>query len=151
MDNESITAAMGDVDYLAFVLINDRPILIHALYITQNTLTGDANEEMIRWAIITGHNTLPGSAITPTPMNPGAPTYPGVARKAGSAVASGGTPKTIAQGAFNVRTGLEFVPERPVELLNDAVGQGGDITVVRQLSTLSQTISINATVYLEIL
>ena len=68
------TAATAAVDFFSFAPADDKPVVIHAVYIGQTTETGDAMEEMLEVKIERGGTAYTvgsgGSAGTSTVLGP---------------------------------------------------------------------------------
>ena len=145
-DNVSFTTANGDYDYFELTPADDKPIAIEAIYVYTTTEVGDAQEEQVRWSIVRGHTTSGsgGSAPTPAPASLSTDTAAGfTAETANSTIAStAGT--TIHVGAFNIRTGLEYVPPPEHRII---ATQAHTTIVVRQLSTLADDANMSGTIY----
>ncbi|GAF88967.1 unnamed protein product, partial [marine sediment metagenome] len=108
-ENVAVTAAQ---DFFELLAADDKPIAIHAVYLSQSSDVGDSEEEMLRVKIIRGNATSGsgGSSSTPAPLNP-ADTAAGTTVEVNNTTeASTGTEVDIHCEAFNVRTGFAFIP-----------------------------------------
>jgi hypothetical protein len=81
-------------------------------YFGQSSDAGDAEDEQLRWSIITAHSTSGsgGSSATPQPDDPGDAAFAGTAEVNNTTQATGGSPITRASDCFNVRGGLAYRP-----------------------------------------
>ena len=108
---------------------DDKPCVLHALFIGQYSDAGDAQDELLSLRIVRGFTSTGsgGSTPTPTPMNP-------------SDAAAGFSADT-----FNVRAGYQMIwtPE-----MRPQVGQGNTSLVVR-ITAPADAVTLNATIYLE--
>jgi hypothetical protein len=144
-ENVAVTAS---VDFFEITPADDRPVIIHALHLSQSTDVGDAAEEMMRVQILRGHTT-PGSggaAPTPAPLNPVDAAAGFTVETNNTTIASAGTTVSLYAEAFNIRSGLVQIwpPElRPI------VTQANATLVVRLLSTPADSISFSGTLYVE--
>lgn len=144
-ENQSFTTANGDYDYFELTPADDKPIAIEAIYVYTTTEVGDAQEEQVRWSIVRGHTSSGSGGGTPTPQPlQSTDTAAGfTADTANSTIAStSGT--TIHVGAFNIRTGLEYVPPPEHRII---ATQAHTTIVVRQLSTLADDASMSGSIY----
>lgn len=144
-DNVAITAS---VDFFEITPVDDRPVILHALHLSQSTEVGDTAEEMMRVNIIRGYATSGsgGSAPTPAPLNPLDAAAGFTAETNNTTVASSGTPVTLHSEVFNVRSGMVQVwtPEtRPI------VTQAQSTLVVRLATTPADSVSFSGTLYVE--
>ncbi|MHC4635110.1 MAG: hypothetical protein ACYSYU_07895 [Planctomycetota bacterium] len=126
---------------------DDRPVFIHALYIDQSTETGDAEEEMLEWAIVRG-NTSSGTGGTAAEFPLVVGDTASMVIEAGNVTtpASGGTEEVMHRGAFNVRAGLIYIPTPETRIMST---QAQGYLVVRILSTPGDSVTIKGTIYVE--
>jgi hypothetical protein len=144
-ENVAVTTS---VDFFEITPADDRPVIIHALHLSQSTDVGDAAEEMMRVQILRGHTTggSGGAAPTPAPLNPVDAAASFTAETNNTTIASAGTTVSLYAEAFNIRSGLVQIwpPElRPI------VTQANTTLVVRLLSTPADSISFSGTLYVE--
>ena len=144
----SVTAAGTDQELFYIAPADDKPCKLVALYIGQTTEVGDAEEEQLGIKVIRGHATVGsgGSAPTPSPLNPNDPASGFTARVNDTTIASAGTPIELHADSFNVRTGYQMIwlPDaRPM------VTQAQTTMVVRMTSTVADTMTMSATLYVE--
>ena len=88
------------------------PLLIHQIAIAQtgNSDVGDAQEEMLRWQIKIGATTAGSGGSSVTPRNGRGNTSNTTARANDTSQATGGTALTVWEDAFNIRSGLLWIP-----------------------------------------
>jgi hypothetical protein len=147
-ENVSISAAQ---DLFELTPADDKPIELAGLYISNVGGTadaGDAQEEILRWAIISGHTTSGsgGTAPTPNKAKSRADAAAGfTAEVNNTTIASAGTPLTLHADGWNVRIpgGAWIVPPE----MRIGASQADTTIVVRLLSTPNDAISVSATLY----
>lgn len=112
-DQQTIAAASGDYDFFELTAATDKPIEIVALKLANKSEVGDAQEEMVAYAIVRGNTTSGnGSSTTPQPLDPNSGAASFTAETVGSTPASAGSPVTLVADTFNIRAGLaEVLPE----------------------------------------
>jgi hypothetical protein len=88
------------------------PIKLVKIEIAQNgnSDVGDAQEEDLRWQIKVGATTQGSGGSAPTPSNGRGNTATATAHANDTTQASAGTSKTCYASAFNIRTGLLYIP-----------------------------------------
>lgn len=146
-EGAAITNANGDYDYFEIDPAADKPVVIHAVYVSFYSETGDAAEEIIRWGIVRGNAT---SGSTPNNSNvralsPADAAFSGTGEALNSTIASTGTPINLHADAFNVRIGLVYVPTPEMR----PSSAGADLICVRQFSTVTDDANANGTIYFE--
>lgn len=100
-------------DFFELSPADDKPVLIHALYLSQSSDVGDAAEELLRVTIKRGHTTSGsgGSAFTPVPLQSSAGAAAGAAAEINNTtIASAGTAVVLHAETFNIRAGLAYIP-----------------------------------------
>lgn len=144
-DAVAVTAAQ---DLFSIAPGDDKPVNIHALYISQTTELGDAAEEQLRVNIIRGHITVGslGTAVTPVPLDPGDPVAGFTARANDTTIASAGTPVTLHADAFNVRAGMVYIPTPETRI---AASQAQTLLVVRLMAAPVDSVTMAATLIVE--
>jgi hypothetical protein len=150
-DNVAITTT---ADFFELDPGADKQIRILSIDIGQTNRTGDANEDMLRWAIarFTGATITSGSGgttPTPAPLNPGdvAATFTAEAANTTAATTSG-TNTVLHVSTFNTRVGLLWVP--PPECLAMAADTAGNgKLLVRLLEAPSASTTFSGTCYVE--
>lgn len=141
----AVTAAQ---DFFEVTPADDKPVSIHACFISQSTDAGDAEEELLRLKIIRGHATggSGGSAPTPAPLNP-ADTAAGFTSEVNNTtIASTGTPIDLHCETFNVRTGWAYIPTPE---MRPQATQGNTTIVVRLMAAPGDSLTMSGTLYVE--
>lgn len=148
-DLTAVTAAIFDV--FEFTPADDKPIVLHAVFLGQTTELGDAQEEQFEWSIRRG-----GTAMSTG--SGGTSAAAGVALDASGAAsgftfeAMNTTEATFTTGvklhsdSFNLRTGLQFIPTPEMRI---ACSQANGGMVVRIESTPVDSVSMVGTAYVE--
>lgn len=126
---------------------DDKPCVLHGLFIGQYSDAGDAQDELLSVRIIRGFTSSGsgGSTPTPTPMHPSDAAAGFSAEANNTTVATTGTTTEVHADAFNVRAGYQMIwtPE-----MRPQVGQGNTSLVVR-ITAPADAITMNATLYVE--
>ncbi len=120
VDAQAGTAAQDLVEINAAAT---KPVIIHEVRCSQSSDAGDAQDEMLQLKLVRGHTTSGsgGSAVTPTPLDPGDAAFGGTCERNNTTQATGGTPVTLLAEGFNVRAGFIWLPTpecRPVIAAN---------------------------------
>lgn len=141
----AVTAAQ---DFFEITPATNKPIALHALYLSQSSDYGDANDEGLRVQVIRGHTTggSGGSAPTPAPLNPNATAAGATAEVNNTTIASSGTTVALHAETFNVRVGLALVwtPEtRPM------ASAGNTTIVVRLMANPADSLTMSGTLIFE--
>ena len=115
----SKVAVSADQDWFELTPADDKPIAIHAVYLSQSTDVGDAAEEILDFKISRGKTSSGsgGSSSTPAVLNPLDTAAGATCEVNNDTVADTGTIVDLHSGSFNIRTGLQLVfpPElRPI-------------------------------------
>jgi hypothetical protein len=145
---EGVSVTAGQ-DFFEIAPADDKPVLIHALFLDQISDVGDAQEEMLRYQVIRGHSTSGSGGTAPTPraISNNNTTAAGFAAEVNNTtIASAGTPLTLHAGAFNIRTGLAIIltPE-----MRWGCSQPSSRIVVRLMAAPSDAVTISGTLYVE--
>ncbi len=144
-ENVAVTAAQ---DFFYIAPADDKPIAIHACYLSQSTELGDTAEEQLRVQIIRGHATVGSGGSAPTPValypNDGAAGF--TARVNDTTIASAGTAVNVHSETFNVRAGWVYMPTPE---MRPYCTQAQTTIVVRLLSTPADSITMGGTLYVE--
>lgn len=115
--NQTIAALQ---DLLRIAPAANKPVVLHALFISQVSQIQDAEEEMWRLQIIRGFTTAGtgGAAVTPQPLAPIDTASGATCRRNDTTVATAGTPVIMHAEAFNVRAGYAMVwtPETRIKV-----------------------------------
>jgi hypothetical protein len=150
--NKAATAAMADFDFFELDPAADKPVEIVAIFIGQETMEGDTNEDYVRLAILrfTGGTFTSGGEVSTTPrpldINDGAASGAFEAFNAnGGAASSSGTTHRMHSDTFNIRTGYQIV--FPPDLRPRIGGVANEAAVVRCESTLDGTTNFSGTLY----
>lgn len=145
-ENVSVTAAQ---DFFELTPADDKPILIHGIYLANISEVGDAAEEMLRVAILRGHTTggSGGSAPTPAPLGSSAGAAAGAAAEVNNTtIASAGTAVTLHAESFNVRAGWQFIPTPEAR---PGASQANTTIVVRLMAAPADAVSMSGTLIFE--
>ncbi len=144
----SKVAVTLDQDFFEIVPADEKPVAIHAVFLSQSSDVGDAAEEILNFKIMRGFTSSGsvGSSSTPAPLNP-LDTAAGAAVEVNNTtIATTGTIIDLHSGAFNIRTGLQliFPPElRPVTT------NANTSVVIRLLENTADSLTMSGTVYFE--
>lgn len=131
---------------------DDKPIRIHAIYISQSGTAdfGDSQEEGLRIAIIRGHTTsgsVGGTNPTPRPLNRTDVAAGFVCEINNTTIASVGTPIQMHEECWNVRVPYVYLPTPEMRI---EASQADTTIVVRLLTTPADAISTTSgTIYVE--
>lgn len=141
-------AVTAQVDFFEITPADDKPVALHALYLSQSSDTGDAQEELLRIKVIRGHTTSGsgGAAPTPAPLNPNAAAAGFAAETNNTTIASAGTTVDMHAEAFNIRTGLALVwtPEtQPIAT------QANTTILVRLMAAPADSLTMSGTLLVE--
>ena len=146
-ENVAVTVAS---DMFMIVPATNKPIVLHACYLSQSTEIGDAQEEYLRIKIIAGLATVGsgGTAPTPNPLNPADAAAGATARVNDTtpAVIGAGSTLIIWAESFNERSGWVWLPTpemRPV------ITAAQTRVVVTMLSTPADSVTMNGTLIFE--
>lgn len=144
-ENVAVTAAQ---DFFELTPADDKPIAIHAIYLSQSTELGDAAEEQLRLKIIRGHTTggSGGTAPTPAPLDPAGSAAGCAAEVNNTTIASAGTTVDLHAETFNVRSGWIFMPTpecRP------KASQANTTIVLRLMAAPADSVTMGGTLIFE--
>lgn len=146
-ENVAVTAAQ---DLFDIVPADDKPLRVHACYISQSTEVGDSQEEMLRIKIIRGLATVGsgGSAFTPVPLNENDSAAGFTARINDTTVAvvGAGATEVLWAESFNERVGWQFLPTPEMRPM---VTQAKTRMVVTMLTTPADSVTMNGTLIVE--
>jgi hypothetical protein len=146
-----VTAATVAVDWFELTPADDKPIVIHSLYIGQTTEAGDTQEEMLPWSIQRGGTAMTSGSGGTTAAN-AVVLGPSGATSGFTFEAMNTTPASFTGGvvlhrdSFNVRTGLVYIPT-PETRPSCSQANGG--MVVRLGAAPTDSISWTGTVHIE--
>lgn len=146
-----VTAATVAVDFVEFTPADDKPIVLHAVYIGQTTETGDTQEEMLPWSIQRGGSAMTSgsggtAAANAVVLGPSGASsgFTFEAMNTTQASFTGGV--VVHRDAFNVRTGLVYIPT-PETRVSCSQANGG--FVVRLGSAPADSISFTGCALVE--
>lgn len=145
-DNVAISAAQ---DLFEIVPADDKPIAIVGLVLSNVGGTadaGDAQEELLRLAIIRGFTSSGsgGSAPTPVPLNPNAAAAGFTSEVNNTSLASTGTTTQPFSDGWNIRVPYQtFFPEECWII----AGQGNTSIVVRLVTAPADSVSCSGTLF----
>jgi len=143
--NVSISAAQ---DLFALSPAANKPIEIVGLVLNQVGLSdvGDAQEELLRYSVMRGHTTTAtgGSSATPQAVKPSEAAAGFTAHVNGTTIATGGSPVTLVESSFNVRSGTE--PWWP-DQTEPGASAANTTMVVRLNAAPSDAITLSGTLY----
>lgn len=144
-ENVAVTASQ---DFFEITPADDKPIAIHAVYLSQYSDVGDTAEELLRVKIIRGHATggSGGSSATPVPMNPSDAAAGATAEINNTTIASTGTAVDLHADTFNIRAGWVYMPtpeSRPI------ANQANTTIVVRLMASPTDSLSMSGTLIFE--
>lgn len=145
-ENVAVSAAQ---DFFELSPADDKPICIHAVFLSQSTELGDAAEEQLRLEIIRGFTVSGsgGSTFTPVPLNPN-DAASGVTNVEinNTTVANTGTGSVMHADTFNVRAGWVYLPTPECRIY---ASQGNTTIVVRLLAAPADSVTMGGTIYFE--
>jgi len=138
----AVTAAQ---DFFEIDAAAGKPVKLLALFLSQSSDVGDAAEEILRWRVIRGHTTSGsgGSAPTPRPVNPSDAAAGFTAEVNNTTIASAGTAVNLHSDAFNIRTGLPFIPTPEMQLQTSEA----NLIVVRLMAAPTDSLTMSGTLY----
>jgi len=127
---------------------DDVPIKFHACFVAQKTDVGDANEELLRIAIVRGHSTVGtgGQSSVLSGLDPSEADASSGVTFNNTTLATGGSPNTLHTESFNIRTGWAYLPTPEIRPKAD---QGDTTMVVRLVDAPGSALSIAGTLYIE--
>lgn len=142
---QSFASASGDYDFFEIVPADDKPIEIVALTIDNKSEIGDAQAEMISYAIGRGNATSGnGTAATPRPLDPSDGSASFTAETVGSTPGSAGTFIPLVYGCFHVAAGLSLTFP---ELMRPKASQADTAMYIRMLTALADDATFSGTVW----
>ena len=147
-DNVTVTNASGTQDWFELAPGTQKPVKVHAIFISQSSDVGDAAEEILRYKVIRGHTTSGsgGTTVVPPPADGNdTAAADSTLEVNNTTIASAGTAVDLHSEAFNIRVGLQliFTPEMRPRVEN------AELLVVRMMSTVVDDLSMNGTIYFE--
>lgn len=139
----------AQVDFFEISPADDKPVLIHGLYLSQSSDVGDAADEMIRVNILRGHTSSGsgGSSATPVPLQSSAGAAAGFAAETNNTtIASAGTAVVLHAEAFNIRAGMQYIPTPEAR---PGASQGNTTLVVRLMAAPTDSLTMEGTLIVE--
>jgi len=123
------TAETVKVDFFSIVPADDKPCILHAVFIGQTTEVGDAQEEQLEVLIVRGGTGMTvgsgGAAPTPRPIASSADAASGfTARTLDTTVATFTAGVNVHRDTFNVRNGWQYYPA-PEDRIGFSQANGG--------------------------
>lgn len=138
------------VDFFDLAPAAESPIIIHAIFISQNTEVGDAAEEMLTVRVIRGFATVGSGGAAATPVqaneNDAGALFTARTNDTTIAVVGAGATEIFHSEAFNVRTGWVYIPTpemRPICTLTKTR------IVVQLKSAPADSVTFSGTCYVE--
>jgi hypothetical protein len=145
-----LTAYTAQIDLFDIAPADDKPVILHAIYLGQTTELADAAEEQLGIQIIRGFATVGsgGSSVTATPVNP-SDTAAGATCRTGDttiAVVGGGSTTHIHADTWNIRTPYQLIwtPE-----MRPQCTQTQTRVVIRLTGAPADSVTIAGTLYFE--
>ena len=143
-ENVAVTAGQ---DFFEILPATQKPVAIHACFLSQSTELRDVEEEQLRIKIIRGHTTSGsgGSSATARPLSPADTAAGATCEINNTTIASAGTAVDLHAETFNVRTGWVYLPTpemRPVSVNNA-------IIVVRLMAAPEDSVTMSGTIIFE--
>ncbi len=134
-------------DLLSILPATQKPCVLHAVYLSQSSDYGDAEEEQLRIALVRGHTTAPsgGSAFTPIALNPSGAAAGVTARTNDTVIASAGTGVNLHVEAFNVRAGWVYLPTPECRI----IVKNAEYLCVRLLANPVDSLTMSGTMLVE--
>jgi len=145
-DNVAVTAGQ---DLFEITPADDKPVLFHGCWLGQSSDAGDAQDELLRVAIIRGHTTggSGGTAVTAPPLQSSAGAgFGGAAKINNTTIASAGTAVTLVADTFNVRAGWVYLPTPEAR---PGASQANTTIVVRLMAAPADQLAMSGTLIFE--
>lgn len=138
-------AVTAQQDLFELTPADESKVTLIAVYVTQTTEVGDAEEEQLDVLIRRGHSTSGsgGSAGTEEPVDPDGAAPTAAIEFNNTTIASAGTTEDLHREAFNNRVGLRYVP---VDEERDICTQAESTIVGRLLTTPADSVTMIVTV-----
>lgn len=140
-------AVTAQQDFLSILPASNKPIRLHAAFLSQSTETGDAAEEGLQIQITTGNTTVGsgGSSQTPTPLDINDAAAGATGRKNDTTKATSGTTVVHHEENWNIRTPFVYLP--PPELRPRC--QNAEYMCLRLGTTPADSITMSGTMVFE--
>ena len=143
----AVTAAQ---DFFAIRPVADKPILIHAVFLSQTDDVGDSAEEMLLVQFIRGATTIGSGGTNPTarPLDSNDTAFGPTTnvRVNDTTEASSGTRVDIHSEAFNIRTGMAYIPTPECRIRCD---NADGFIEVALIDVPSDSLTMSGTMYVE--
>lgn len=145
-----LTAYTAQIDLFDIAPADDKPVILHAIYLGQTTELADAAEEQLGIQIIRGFATVGsgGSSVTATPVNPSDAAAGATCRTGDTTIAVVGAGATthIHADTWNIRAPYQLIwtPE-----MRPQCSQGQTRIVVRLTGAPADSVTIAGTLYFE--
>ncbi len=103
------------IDFFSVTPADDKPLVVHAVFIGQTTEFGDAQDEMVEVLVVRGGTAMTagsgGAAPTPRPISSSADAAAGFTARAGDTTKATFTAGVnLHRDAFNIRQGWQWIP-----------------------------------------
>lgn len=145
---EDVTiSTAGAHDCFELLPATQRPCLIHAVQLSQNTDIQDVGEFMARVRLIRGYTVSGsgGAAATEIALDPSSPTASAAVETNNTTVAATGTGVDVWAEAFNVRTGFLYMPTPEMR----PKVRNAELFVVRLAAQLTSPVDMSGTIVWE--
>lgn len=144
----SKVAVIADQDVFELTPADDKPIAIHAVFLSQSSDLADAAEEILNYKIIRGLATSGsgGGTSTPAPLNPVDTAAGFTCETNNDTIATAGTAIDVHSDSFNIRSGLQLVF---TEKMLPISTQANTLLVVRLLEDPTDSLTMSGTCYVE--
>ena len=143
----AVTAAQ---DLFSFKPLDDRPVIIHAIFFSQTDDVGDAAEEMLLIKIVRGNTTIGSGGSNPTarPLDTTDAAFGPTTnvRANDTTEVSGGTGLDIHSEAFNIRTGWAYIPTPEMRI---RVDEGDGFCAIQLIDVPTDSLTMSGTMYVE--
>lgn len=125
----------------------NKSCIIHAIFLSQHSDFGDAQDELLHWMIKRGATVSGsgGSSFTPVPLRSGGAASAAAAETNNTTRANTGTISTLHDDAFNVRAGLIWIPTPECRITVD----GGSRIIVGIEAAPTDSLTMNGTLLFE--
>lgn len=141
-------AVTAQQDLLEITAADDKPIVLHALYLGQSSDAGDAQAEMLGLTIERGNTTSGsgGSSPTPVPLDPGDAAASFTAEVNNTTQASSGTAVRLHADTFNVQAGYAYIPTPETRI---KASQGNTTLTIRINGAPADSLTVSGTAIIE--
>ena len=137
-------------DLFAFKPLDDRPVILHAIFLSQTDDVGDSAEEMLLVKIIRGAATIGSGGSNPTarPLDSTDAAFGPTTnvRVNDTTETSAGSPLDMHSEAFNIRTGWAYIPTPEMRIRTD---EGDGFLAVALIDVPSDSLTMSGTMYVE--